>query len=390
MFKSLAAGLAISICFFTVALGQTTAPSTDAAARAQSLIDKGQAFLKSQQQPDGGWQMSPQQPPGITALALRAFVESKKFSAKDDFIKKGFDKLTSYQKPNGQISEDMLANYNTAIAASALAAVDDPAMKDALQKAVEYLKKTQWVEGYVGPKGEEAKDKSNSFYGGFGYGRHTRPDLSNSHFAIEALRDSGLKPGDKAYEAAIVFLSRCQNRSESNDLPFAGNDGGFIYSAAGGGDSEAESYTGADGRKMWRSYGSMTYAGLKSMIYAGVAKDDPRVQAAVEWIKKHWTMDENPGMRDNDPAQAQHGLYYYFQVMAKALSAYDEPTIVDDKGMSHDWRIEMIDKLAALQKENGSWAGEKRWMEDNPVLVTSYSLIALQEIQKDLQQHPQH
>ena len=39
----------------------------------------------------------------------------------------------------------------------------------------------------------------------------------------------------------------------------------------------------------------MTYAGLKSFLYAGVSKDDPRVKAAVEWVRKHYTVTENPG-----------------------------------------------------------------------------------------------
>lgn len=360
---------------------------SDALAKAQAMIDRGLNYLKTQQKEDGGWQ-NPKEPPGITALVLRAFVSDKRYTLKDDFVKKGYDHLLSYQKPDGGIYQDMLANYNTAIAASALAAADDPSLNDRLQKAVAWMKKTQWIEGATGPKGETVKDRSNSWYGGFGYNRHSRPDLSNSHFAIEALHDAGLKPGDAAYEKAIVFLARCQNFSETNDQPWSGNDGGFIYSPADGGDSEAESYVGPDGKKMWRSYGSMTYAGLKSMIYAGVTKSDPRVKAAVDWVKKHWTWDENPGMRDNDPTQAQHGLYYYFQVAAKALDAYDEPTITDDKGNAHDWRIELIDKLGSLQRPDGSWAGEKRWMEDNPVLVTSYAVLALEQVVKDLKEHP--
>ena len=54
----------------------------------------------------------------------------------------------------------------------------------------------------------------------------------------------------------------------------------------------------------------------------------------------------------------------------------------------HDWRAELISKLASLQKPDGSWVGEKKWMEDNPVLVTAYSVIALEEAKQDLAEHP--
>ena len=57
----------------------------------------------------------------------------------------------------------------------------------------------------------------------------------------------------------------------------------------------------------------MTYAGLKSMIYAGVDKDDQRVTAARKWITQFYTIEENPGM-------GQQGLFYYYQTFAKTLS----------------------------------------------------------------------
>jgi len=196
-------------------------------------------------------------------------------------------------------------------------------------------------------------DKNNPWYGGWGYGNHARPDLSNAHFAIEAMHDSGLKQDDPAYQAAVTFLSRTQNSSETNDQPWAMDDGGFIYSPAGDGDSEAGFITGADGKKRPRSYGSMTYAGLKSMIYAGLGKDDPRVKAAVGWIQKHWTLDENPGMGDADPSAAGHGLYYYFYVFAHALHAYGDPVITDAQGAQHDWRVELVAKAGSLQKPDG-------------------------------------
>ena len=132
----------------------------------------------------------------------------------------------------------------------------------------------------------------------------------------------------------------------------------------------------------------MTYAGLKSMLYAGLTKDDPRVKAAWDWISKNWTLDENPGMRLNKPDAAQNGLFYYYHTLARALNAYDEPIITDAKGVKHDWRLELIQQLSSMQKEDGSWQGDKRWMEDAPVLATSYAVLAMEEVMQDLKEHP--
>jgi len=384
--KILALPFAAVLLFATGAFAQSKLPA-DPNERVQALIDRGLNYLKSQQKPDGGWQRETD-PPGITAIVLRAFVQDEKFPAKTPFVKKGYDKLFSYQQiDTGGIYQDLLANYNTAIAVSAIAAANEPAYKERLDRAVAFLKKLQWTEGTKGPKGETIADKSNVWYGGWGYGNHARPDLSNAQTSIQALHDAGLKPDDKAYQAALVFLSRTQNNSETNDQPWSGDDGGFFYTPANNGGSEAGETT-VDGRRELRSYGSMTYAGLKSMIYAGLSKDDPRVKAAVDWITKHWTLEENPAMREAGDSFAQHGLYYYYYTFAHALDAYDEPVITDAKGAPHDWRRELIDKVATLQKEDGSFVGEKRWMENNPVLTTAYVVLALQEAQRDLKEHP--
>ena len=152
----------------------------------------------------------------------------------------------------------------------------------------DFLKTMQWDES-------EGKSRDDAFYGGAGYGgNNSRPDLSNTAFFIEALRDTGLPADDPALQKALVFVSRCQNlKSEFNDQPWAGkvNDGGFVYTAANGGSSMA----GKDADGGLRSYASMTYAGLKSMIYAGLTRDDPRVKAALDYITQHYTLDENPG-----------------------------------------------------------------------------------------------
>jgi len=372
----------------------SAAQAADAAsvdARVQAAIAKSLAFLKSQQKPDGGWQTE-KDPPAITAIVLKAFSQDPKTGPNADFVKKGYAKLVSYQLDNGGIYQDLLANYNTSIALSALTSANDPAYKPQIDRAVAYLKGIQWTDKTgPGPKGEKIADDKNNWWGGWGYSRAGRPDLSNAQMAVEALESAGLKKDDPAFQNALKFITRNQNRSETNDQKFAGDDGGFVYSPANDGESQAGVIFGPDGVRIVRSYGSMTYAGLKSMIYAGLTKEDPRVKGAWDWICKNWTVEVNPGMQPNDPKlgdMTRYGLYYYYHTMARALHVYGEPIIVDAKGVKHDWRVELAAQLAALQKEDGSWQGEQKWFEDNKVLATSYVVLALQEIQKDLKARP--
>jgi len=141
--------------------------------RAQAIVDKSIDYLKAQQLPDGGWQAA-SQPPAITAVVLRAIVQDAKYNADTDFVKKGYDKLLTYQWENGGIYRDLLANYNTAIAISSLAAAEKPEFKPRIEKAVAYLKSLQWndrIEG--GPKGDcglTGRKIIVDTYGG--YGRH--------------------------------------------------------------------------------------------------------------------------------------------------------------------------------------------------------------------------
>jgi squalene-hopene/tetraprenyl-beta-curcumene cyclase len=362
--------------------------AADPAKQGQAVVDKAIGYLRSTQKPDGSWQTE-RTPPALTALALKVMVQDAKYDAKNDFVKKGYEKLLGYQWQDGGIYKDMLANYNTAIAISALAAAEDPSFKPAIDKAVAYLKSLQWTDTIQGgPKGEKNIDVNNPWYGGTGYGSKGRPDGSNTQLMIEALHDAQLPKDDPAFQAAIKFVTRMQNLSETNDQKWAGNDGGAIYTPANNGESMAGEYTGADGQRMLRSYGSMTYAMLKSYIYCGLSKDDPRVKAAWDWISKNWSVDENPGMRLNDPTSAQYGLFYYYVTLARALRAYGQPIIVDPQGNKHDWRVELIDKVASLQRPDGSFAGDKKWMEDSPDLATSFATLAVEEALADLKDRP--
>jgi len=355
----------------------------------QASIDKGLAYLKAQQKPDGGWE-GDTEPPAVTALILKAFLMEPGNDAKQPFMKKGFDRLLSYQKPDGGIYRDTIANYNTAIAISTLAASKNAEYDPAIAKAVAFLRKLQWNDSIDQLPDRQAVKQNDPRYGGFGYGGKARPDGSNLQFAMDALHDAGVKPDDPAYKAAVQFASRLQNRSESNDQPWAGNDGGFVYTDADGGSSPAGSYTDPDGQQRFRSYGTMTYAGLKSMMYAGLSKDDPRVKATWGWITRNWTFDQVPNLKlgGRKTYNSDTGIFYYCLTAARALTAYGEPIVVDAQGNKHDWRVELSARLITKQNADGSWTGEKQWMESDPLIATSLALLAVEDAKADLKAHP--
>lgn len=322
----------------------------------KASIERGLKYLRGSQEKDGSWSHYP----GVTALAATAFLKSPLgySEANNSFIARALSYLAGLARPDGSIYDRDMPDYNTSVVLLAFQASGNPRYQPLIQRAQKFLLDSQADEG----EGYTEKDK---FYGGIGYGADLRPDLSNLGFALEALKASDLPANHPAWNKAIQFIQRCQNRSESNDQAWAVNDGGFAY------------YPGFSFAGKTESYGSMTYAGLLSFVYANLDKKDPRVQAALGWIKKHYTLEENPGLK-------LQGLYYYYLVFAKALHVYGEPILVDAQGVKHPWREELARKLLALQHPEGYWVNQDpRWWQQNKDLVTSFTLLALEYVYHD-------
>ena len=357
--------LSIWFGFETRLAAQTLGPNRDQLAKSRL---RGANFLKTAQAADGSW-TSPESP-GISGLVAYSLLQSG-VPASDPVIVKALNHLKTFIQPNGGIYSPKThhGNYETAISLLTFHSANQSGeFNDVIEKAEKYLRKLQWDD-------TEQTERSDVKFGGAGYGRtNDRPDLSNTTFFLDALKATGAGPDDPAVQNALVFLSRCQNlESEHNTTPFSSkvNDGGFYYTPAAGGNSQA----GNDENGGLRSYGSMTYAGLKSMVFAGLTPDDKRVKAAKEWIARHYSVRENPGL-------GQQGLYYYFQVFAKSLSTLDLDQLVDAKGVSHDWRKELAEQLFQLQSENGAWLNKNdRWYEGDPNLSTAYVLIAMKHLE---------
>jgi squalene-hopene/tetraprenyl-beta-curcumene cyclase len=355
------ARLATSLALLATLLPGVT-PAADEAAVKQAVA-KASAFLAKCQDEQGSFKAD--LGPAVTGLVVTGLVRSGT-PADDPVVKKALDYLLTFRQPDGGIYSpgSPVANYETSIAMLALAACNaEGRLAEEIDGAVKYVKKLQWDDG-------EGRPAADPAFGGAGYGKKSRPDLSNTAFMIEALRTVGESENDPAIQRALVFVSRAQNLpGPHNPLPFPEKnpDGGFYYTPAAGGESQA----GTTANGGLRSYASMTYAGLKSMIFAGLTKDDPRVKAATEWLRKHYTFDENPGM-------GQAGLYYYFHTASKALGVLGGDRFTDAAGKEHDWRDELTTAIVSRQQADGSWTNaNERWMEGEPILTTAYALLAL-------------
>jgi squalene-hopene/tetraprenyl-beta-curcumene cyclase len=347
------------------AVAKDSRPSKIDATKLNDAINRAADFLKHAQANDGSFSAS--SGPGITAIVGASLLRSGR-TPQDPVVAKALKYLEGNLHDDGGIYQkgSNHKNYETCLAIVCFHEANKNHHYDKLlANAEKFVKKKQWDE-------DDGKDPSDMSYGGAGYGSASRPDLSNTAFLIDALHSIGRGKDDPAMQKALIFVSRCQNlETNQNTSPFATkvNDGGFYYTvAAGGGNPEPAGKTPDGGL---RSYGSMTYSGLKSMIYAGVDRDDPRVKAAYEWVQKHYTLDENPGMGPN-------GLFYYYHTFAKALAAIGDERLVDAKGKSHDWRAELGEKFIEMQNPDGSWLNKaSRWLEGDPNLVTAYGLLSL-------------
>ena len=371
----------LTICFFLHASSISLVfgdEVTSIKLEIERSLSKGVTWLNNEQNAtSGSWGEADY--PALTALALRSTMGHPDLSVVNQFSsnqKKGFSFLLSKVQSDGGIYGKGLACYNTSICMMALLQSKNPEYNDVIKSARRFLVNQQ--------SDFDQKGKiDNTFDGGVGYGsRWAHSDLSNTHLAMEALfyakKTLQFKESedlDLDWDAAISFVSKCQNLSSTNQEKWVStqkeDEGGFVYFP---GSSMAGERELPDGSIALRSYGSMSYAGLLSFIYAEMDDTDPRLKAVRKWLKENYSITENPGM-------GPQGLFYYYHTMAKALSLSGIEHILDKNGKKRDWRKELALELLNKQSPEGSWLNENgRWWERDPVLVTSYAILALERV----------
>lgn len=355
-------------------------PAVDAA------IQRGVEFLLRQQNPAGWWSTADH--PGVTGLVLTALNRepSGRFRPhRPSELNRAYDFLLSSARPDGALHRGQLANYNTALSLLALSTADDPNFLPVIRAARAYLAGTQIDFGEPG-------ELDTPFDGGVGYGsKYQHSDMNNTIWALEAMRwseaalprdeNNGRPVHDLNWQAAIHFLQNCQNLPGKNDADWVSDAprdrGGFVYYP---GHTKAQSVTNpVTGRVALRSYGSISYGGLLSYLYARLDQDDPRVAAVLDWLQANYTLEENPGL-------GAEGYFYYLHLMTKALTAAKVDSLRVRENQPVNWRAEVAARLLARQRADGAWVntGAGRWWEDDPNLVTAYALLALEMLHEHL------
>ncbi len=354
---------------FMISLSVDATLDVELVERSKLCIAKGVDFLLSRQKDDGSWASNP----AISGLCILAIFDSPDSNAA---VNSGLDYILGFQKQDGSIwSENVHAypNYTTSISLLALAAINRPKDLNVIKKARNYLMNSQF------------SDRQKIDYGGIGYSKTGRADLTNLSFAVEALyftkyldqesysKDAkAIKRNRDIWERVQIFITNCQNLPEINKQDWVSRRdddyGGFVYRPT---ESKAGAITDDTGRVSLLSSGSVSCSGLMSTIYANMDKNDYRVRRVVDYITRHYTLKENPGM-------GSQGLYFYLNALAKALNAYDKDIIAAANGTMLNWRQDILNEFIDIQKTKGYWANENgRYLESIPELATTYSLIAM-------------
>ncbi len=191
--------LACPVIVFGTLLVPGIAGAAESDAQAyQQAVDRAIGFLQTKAQgPDGSY--AAYAGPGVTAIVTTGILHNGR-SPDDPVVAKSLKYLAGLVQPDGGIyqKESLYRNYETCIVVLCLTAANRNGRYDKLLKNAEkYLKGEQWDE-------DEGKQLESYDYGGAGYGKHERPDLSNTSFLIDALAARGRGAEDEAMQRALI------------------------------------------------------------------------------------------------------------------------------------------------------------------------------------------
>ena len=300
-------------------------------AQVHAAIRKGVHFLRRSQRRNGSWPRYRGFDGGATSLATVALLAAG-VPASDRGVSAAVARLRKL---------DSEETYVVALQAMALAKSDP---QRHWQKLVD-------VAGLLAA-GQHRRGKYQGMWG-YNLDRDDRADNSNTQFALlglKAANEAGVEIDRGVWERALAHWTKDQNR-----------DGGWGYGSAS-------------------SYGSMTCAGVASLIICGARLESSRVRWAngqpvdcgtyshdrslgggIHWLTKNFSVGSNP----------HHGAWYYYYMYA--LERAGRLSGLPRFG-NYDWYREgAVALLRRQHHRKGMWQGRG----ESEVVATSFALLFL-------------
>ncbi|MCX7425236.1 MAG: DUF4159 domain-containing protein [Planctomycetia bacterium] len=313
------------------------------AEQVRQAMDRGVAYLKSQQLADGSWpDFAVNQVGGMSGLCTLALLNAG-VGPEDDSVRRALAWLRQHRFESG---------YSVSLQTMVFCKAEPAKDMLLIQRNVEFFERNQIT---VGPtKGSWA------YPGSFGGGVSADGDNSNTQFALLALHEAerlGAEVRPATWRMSKAYFEDCQNP-----------DGSWGY------------------KKAVYGTGSMTCAGITSMIIvddavhqpdAGVdgekilccgqgKADDAAVRRGFEWLERHFSVTRNPGQRAE-----QYALYYLYGV--ERVGRLTAQRFIGE----HDWYREGADHLVNEEIAGADyWKGEG-FAETNEMVATSFALLFL-------------
>src|SRR5262249_44213705 len=150
-------------------------------------VDAAIAYLKTTQADDGSWSKAAH--PGITGVVLTGLFKTGKVKASDPMAAQGLkfvESLIDAKEGHLAAGDQIRHKFDvTSINLQARKGSGEKKYDAAVAAAATYLKK-----GQTGDSDGKKQDDVN--FGGFGYAPGSRGDMSNTHFALDALTAVGM------------------------------------------------------------------------------------------------------------------------------------------------------------------------------------------------------
>ncbi len=325
----------------------------DISSRLEARAAAGRAvnYLLTKQEKDGSFSKHP----GITAMAIVALAESERQD--EPAVSKAIESARKFVRSkindNGSVARSPVEEdiYSTSVCLMALRTLGKEEDKEVCKSLRNYLVLSQLRKDGAFGYGNAGANKTQGY-----------PDLSNTHWALEAIRLTKPETSDqsvqKLWKSAREFIPTCQvDKGEDK--------GGFLYYPV---DKQPKKAAHEKTDVVW---GSLTLGALKSLLFAGVDKNDETMKAGLDWLGRNYTLKKNPGL-------GQGGYYYYCYMYASAMLFLRIDELERPNGTAINWRDKLVGELLSRQKEGDHWENENRlWLEGDPVLCTAYALKAL-------------